>query len=169
MSERFGWMCAVVLFVIAMGCSNRVLSQTDTVPFPPQELQPVEPSEEEHPLPLEALPKAQKGYVDWVAAVKEGFIKPLASLDPNYNPMPPVDFKIRFRVKNKDVPDVVFPHQPHILWLGCRNCHPSIFLMRAGVNRVTMAEILRGESCGRCHGVVAFPISDCLRCHSKPK
>jgi hypothetical protein len=32
-----------------------------------------------------------------------------------------------------------------------------------------MVQILLGEKCGVCHGKVAFPVSECRRCHSKPK
>jgi hypothetical protein len=32
-----------------------------------------------------------------------------------------------------------------------------------------MTKIAAGEYCGRCHDRVAFPLTDCLRCHVKPK
>lgn len=130
--------------------------------------EPLPSEEEQHPLAFDYLPKAKMGYVDWVQAIKQGIIKPKDSLDPNAVTMQPIDFNVHFSVKG-DLPDVVFPHFPHTLWLDCRNCHPSIFLMRAGTNPITMEKILRGEFCGRCHGTVAFPISDCFRCHSNPK
>ena len=125
--------------------------------------------EEKRPLAFDYLPKAKMGYVDWVAAIKEGAIQPRESLDPHAVTMPAIDFQVIFKVTASGLPDVVFPHFPHTLWLDCRNCHPGIFLMQAGANPVTMAKILRGEFCGRCHGVVAFPIADCFRCHSRPK
>jgi c(7)-type cytochrome triheme protein len=124
--------------------------------------------EEQHPVAFDYLPKTKMGYVDWVQALKQGIIKPKDSLDPNAVTMQAIDFNVHFNVK-ADLPDVVFPHLPHTMWLDCRNCHPSIFLMKAGSNPITMEKILRGEFCGRCHGTVAFPISDCFRCHSKPK
>ncbi|HET6464075.1 MAG TPA: c(7)-type cytochrome triheme domain-containing protein [Nitrospiria bacterium] len=125
--------------------------------------------EEEHPQAFDYLPKTKMGYVDWVAAIKQGVIHPRDSLDPNAVTMKALDFNIIFKVNVSGLPDVVYPHYPHTLWLDCRNCHPSIFLMRAGANPVTMEKILKGEYCGRCHGIVAFPISDCFRCHSRPK
>ena len=136
-------------------------TQLDLPPFPDEE--------EEHPLAFDYLPKAKMGYVDWVAAIKEGVIKPKDSLDPNAVTMQPLNFDVIFKVNVSGLPDVVYPHYPHTIWLDCRNCHPGIFLMRAGANPVTMGKILKGEYCGRCHGVVAFPISDCFRCHSRPK
>ncbi len=79
-----------------------------------------------------------------------------------------MDFNVIFKVKG-DLPDVVYPHFPHTLWLDCKNCHPSIFVMQAGLNPVTMSNIEEGEFCGRCHGKVAFPLSECNRCHIQPK
>ena len=124
--------------------------------------------EEEHPIAFDYLPKTQLGYVDWVKAITEGVINPKESLAPDYRPMPPIDFDVVFQIEG-EIPDVVYPHYPHTIWLDCRNCHPAIFKMQAGSNPVTMEKILRGEFCGRCHGKVAFPISDCKRCHSRPK
>ena len=124
--------------------------------------------EEEHPVAFDYLPKTPLGYVDWVKAITENHINPKESLDPDYRPMPPIDFDVVFQIGG-DTPDVVYPHYPHTIWLDCRNCHPAIFKMKAGANPVTMEKIFRGEFCGRCHGKVAFPISDCNRCHSRPK
>ena len=127
-----------------------------------------EEQEEGQPIAFDHLPKTQLGYVDWVKAITENHINPKESLDPDFRPMPPINFNVAFQIEG-DTPDVIFPHFPHTIWLDCRNCHPAIFKMQAGTNPVTMDKILRGEFCGRCHGIVAFPISDCKRCHSKPK
>ena len=67
------------------------------------------------------------------------------------------------------MPDVVYPHKQHTQWLDCANCHPAIFIPQKGANQISMASILLGEKCGVCHGKVAFPVSDCRRCHSQPK
>ena len=169
--NRLKWTAALILFillfVLEIGNTNSVLSQSDELPFSPDDFQPIE---KEQAIALESLPKSKKGYTDWVEAINQGIIKPRAELvpDPDHRPMPPIDFKVRFDVK-ADIPDVVFPHLPHTQWLDCRNCHPGIFLMKAGSNPISMAKILRGEFCGRCHGKVAFPISDCQRCHSNSK
>jgi hypothetical protein len=38
--------------------------------------------------------------------------------------------------------------------------------MKAGATKFTgMFPILSGEKCGRCHGAVAFPLTECRRCH----
>ena len=129
----------------------------------------IEAEKQQHPLAFYFLPKAEQGsYVDWTAALKFGIIRPIDALDPEKKTMPPIDFNIVFKVRG-DLPDVVYPHFPHTQWLDCKNCHPSIFVMQAGVNQVTMNGIMRGEFCGRCHGKVAFPLYDCNRCHSRPK
>jgi len=128
----------------------------------------VEAEKEQHPLALYFLPKAEQGnYVDWAAALKYGIIRPVDTLDPNKKMMPPIDFNVIFKVRG-ELPEVVFPHLAHTQWLDCTNCHPKIFVMRAGVNHVTMDAIRQGEFCGRCHGKVAFPLYDCNRCHSRP-
>lgn len=126
------------------------------------------PGEEPHPLAFAFLPQTDQGYVDWVAAVDFGVIRPIDSLDAKAKALEPMDFNVIFPVKG-DLPDVVYPHYGHTLWLDCKNCHPNIFVMRAGANHVTMEGIAKGEFCGRCHGKVAFSLADCNRCHSRPK
>jgi len=126
------------------------------------------PQQQQHAIPLQILPKDNAGNVDWVKSLSQGIIKPLESLDPNKPSTPVIDLDIVFKVKG-DLPDVVYPHYPHTQWLACSNCHPKIFIMQAGANKVTMKKIEEGQFCGRCHGIVAFPLSNCTRCHSKPK
>ncbi len=129
---------------------------------------PIPPDDEEHPIAFDFMPKAKLGYVDWVAAVRDGTITPRGSIVEGEVEMTTIDFDVVFKVKGP-LPDVVYPHLPHTEWLDCRNCHPSIFKMQAGSNPVSMQKIVEGEFCGRCHGKVAFPLYDCMRCHSKPK
>lgn len=125
-------------------------------------------TQKKHPLAFYFLPKTGEGEVDWVSALSDGFIKPKESLDPVFRSIPSMDFNVAFKVKG-ELPDVVFPHLPHTMWLDCKNCHPRIFVMQAGINEVTMSNIEEGEFCGRCHGKVAFPLSECSRCHTVPK
>ena len=124
--------------------------------------------------PLEAyedLPKTESGLgngIHWVKAMDDGNIKPRwERTDPNAEPMV-MDMNI-VRVPKSSMPDVVFPHRQHTLWLACSNCHPDIFIPRKGANQISMAAILLGQKCGVCHGKVAFPVSECKRCHSQPK
>jgi len=106
--------------------------------------------------------------VDWVKALNDKLITPRTDRnDPAVQPMV-MDLNIVREVKGS-MPDVVYPHKQHTQWLDCSNCHPAIFIPQKGANQISMASILLGQKCGVCHGKVAFPVSDCRRCHSKSK
>jgi len=106
--------------------------------------------------------------VDWVKTLNENRIQPRFDRnDPNAKPMV-MDMNIVREVKGT-MPDVVYPHKQHTEWLDCSNCHPAIFVPQKGANQISMASILLGQACGVCHGKVAFPVSECRRCHSKSK
>ncbi len=122
--------------------------------------------------PLESfdkLPRSTSGnYVDWNKALDDGAIEPRNSVTPTAAAPFVFDLNIVREVKGS-MPDVVYPHKQHTQWLDCANCHPAIFIPQKGANQISMASILLGEKCGVCHGKVAFPVSDCRRCHSQPK
>lgn len=62
---------------------------------------------------------------------------------------------------------VIFPHWAHRIRFTCNVCHSEIFKMRAGSNDVTMAAIIQGKFCGKCHnGEIAWSVDNCHRCHS---
>ena len=129
---------------------------------------PPEPDLYGSSLALSPLPRNEHENIDWVTAIRDGIITPKESLDSNAKPVPPIKLDIVFRINRAlTFPDVLFPHEPHTEWLACKNCHPSPFLMRQGANPISMDQIVRGKFCGRCHGVVAFPIQECFRCHSR--
>jgi len=115
------------------------------------------------------LPKSAAGNrVDWVKALDEKKIAPRWDRnDPNAVAMA-MDLDIVFEVKGF-TPDVVYPHKQHTLILDCTNCHPAIFLPQKGANQMSMAQIMAGQKCGVCHGSVAFPVSECRRCHTQKK
>lgn len=123
-----------------------------------------EPSE---PKAFAYLPRDKYGVIDWVKAIQEEVIKPKDSLDMNQRMTGVLDLDVYFESKG-GMPGVMYPHKPHTQWLDCTNCHPKIFKMQRGSNPITMLKIVSGEYCGRCHGKVAFPLSNCLRCHSQP-
>lgn len=125
-----------------------------------------------HPAAMELakLPKDKYGLVDWAVAIKTGMVKPLDSLEPGAVAAPPFNLDIVIQTKSNFMNDVVFPHYTHTLWLTCTNCHTQIFQMKAGAHpEMTMPKIASGQYCGRCHNRVAFPLTDCTRCHVKPK
>lgn len=66
------------------------------------------------------------------------------------------------------VPPAVFPHWFHRIRFKCYACHPSIFQMKAGADKITMDAIAQGKFCGTCHnGKIAWNIAfnTCPKCH----
>lgn len=116
-----------------------------------------------------AMPRSKSGnYVDWMKALEESHIAPrFDRINPNAQGVV-MDLNIVREVKGS-MPDVVYSHKSHTQWLDCSNCHPAIFIPQKGANNISMAGILLGEQCGVCHGKVAFPVSECRRCHSQNK
>jgi len=124
--------------------------------------------------PLEAyenLPKTPSDLgngIDWIRAVEGHFISPRWDIDdPTEQPLI-MDMNI-IRVPRGSIPNELFPHRQHTMWLDCSNCHPAIFIPKKGANQISMAANLLGQKCGVCHGKVSFPFSECKRCHSQPK
>jgi c(7)-type cytochrome triheme protein len=105
--------------------------------------------------------------VRWVEALRGGHIEPRAKLYPSTE-VQLLDLDILF-VDTAGMPYVLFPHKRHTEWLDCSNCHESFFKKVAGTTPVNMFSILMGEHCGRCHGAVSFPLTECNRCHSVPQ
>lgn len=70
---------------------------------------------------------------------------------------------------------VTFNHDMHVDGSkaagSCTACHPRLFsiLGRSATKRVkviTHDAMLKGESCGACHGKQAFNFDDCTMCHA---
>ncbi|OGQ52762.1 MAG: hypothetical protein A3J24_08525 [Deltaproteobacteria bacterium RIFCSPLOWO2_02_FULL_53_8] len=124
-----------------------------------------------HPAALGSskLPRDRYGLIDWAKIVNDKMIKPRPSLDPAEEEMDPLDMDVLIEAKGDFVDDVIYPHKIHTYWLKCEVCHPQIFIPAQGQNNMTMVGIANGEWCGRCHSKVAFPLTDCRRCHSSPK
>jgi c(7)-type cytochrome triheme protein len=106
--------------------------------------------------------------VRWVEALRQGVIEPRAKLYPSTE-VEVLDLSILF-TNTANMGYVLFPHRRHTEWLDCKNCHGPIFSakLEAGTTDVNMFSVLMGEHCGRCHGAVAFPLTECTRCHSVP-
>lgn len=109
-------------------------------------------------------PDTAGNMVRWLEALEKGQINPRDTLRPG----------TKVRVLDQDIlmnlqggmPIVRFPHRKHTLWLDCANCHDELFKPKIGANDISMFQILQGEQCGLCHGAVAFPLTECNRCHS---
>jgi len=116
---------------------------------------------------LEPLPRDTAGnMVNWVKAIDSG------AINPRTNVLPETVVRLReddiIVAKFGSMAAVKFPHRAHTLWLDCANCHEHLFKSKIGANRLSMTAILNGEQCGVCHGAVAFPLTECNRCHSVP-
>lgn len=117
---------------------------------------------------LRGMPRANAGnFVDWVAALRDGLIRPRARVGSS-GEMELRETDILF-ADTRTMPVVIFPHRAHTEWLACGNCHDWLFEARRGANQISMTEIARGRACGLCHGKVAFPPTECFRCHSGPR
>jgi c(7)-type cytochrome triheme protein len=111
----------------------------------------------------EMLPKDLMDEVDWMEALRQGIIDPRASIKGRGRPERKV-FGFNFYLPGPDPSmDAYFPHSSHTQWLGCDSCHPKIFRTRG--TEFTMDDVFAGEYCGVCHGVVAFAVDSCFRCH----
>lgn len=106
--------------------------------------------------------------VDWVKSQQKGKISPVYNHMDTKEKAMPMDLHIEMQVKGT-MPDVSFPHTAHTELLECANCHTDLFLPKKGANPMTMAEIMLGQKCGVCHGSVAFPVTECRRCHAVTK
>ncbi len=112
---------------------------------------------------LALLPLDNAGNVDWIAAVKNGTIRPRAAA-PGRDSAATTVFGFDTYLRSKPGTfEAYFPHSSHTLWLACQNCHPRVF--RTTGDTLSMAAINAGEQCGQCHGKVAFPATTCERCH----
>jgi len=115
---------------------------------------------------LSALPPDKVGnLVDWVQAIAKGVINPRRVKSQLGDALPMLQTEILMD-KEGSMDMVLFPHKVHTMWLECSNCHPAIFEEKVGANNIRMEKILNGEQCGLCHGSVAFPPTNCSRCHS---
>ncbi len=119
--------------------------------------------------PAEALstlpPDGAGNRVHWVKALRGGYIAPRTNLLPETQ-VQVLDLDVLMK-RTAEMPLVLFPHRPHTEWLDCANCHNAIFEPKAGATPgVNMFAILQGQYCGQCHGAVAFPLTECRRCHS---
>ncbi|MDH3389656.1 MAG: hypothetical protein OEN02_17355 [Gammaproteobacteria bacterium] len=121
--------------------------------------------------PAEALsqlpPDTVGNRVLWNRALREQYIQPRTNIYPETK-IEVIDMDIIME-KTGELPLVLFPHRPHTEWLDCTNCHDKIFVRKVDANPVNMFAILSGQYCGQCHGAVAFPLTECNRCHSVPR
>lgn len=117
------------------------------------------------------LPKGRFGNnIDWEAAELDGKIKlvdTLPEVSVKRKPLEvPKDYSIEAKLQG--LPEIIFSHKKHAVWNGCELCHPDIYSVKTGTTKYSMEDVFAGRFCGACHGSVAFPTTDCQRCHAKP-
>ena len=117
------------------------------------------------------FPKGRFGNnVDWEMAELAGKIRlvdTLPEISVKRKPFDvPKDYSIEAKING--LPQIIFSHKKHAIWNGCELCHPDIYAVKAGTTKYTMQDVFAGRFCGLCHGSVAFPATDCQRCHTKP-
>ena len=132
-------------------------------PTGPAVKQLMEPREGLEPLP----PDTAGNKVRWLEALDKGIIAPRSNIYPETK-VELLDLDILLDPYG-NMPKVLFPHLRHTKWLDCSNCHDHIFKKKTGTSGISMLRILNGEQCGLCHGAVAFPLTECHRCHSVPR
>jgi c(7)-type cytochrome triheme protein len=129
---------------------------------------PASPGTRQLQEPRDALavlaPDTAGNQVRWVEALERGQIIPRSAISPGTE-IRLLETDILLNLKG-GTPIVRFPHRQHTLWLDCSNCHEEVFVSKAGANKLDMRKMLQGQQCGLCHGAVAFPLTECNRCHS---
>lgn len=113
------------------------------------------------------MPTAQFGnHIDWSAALAEGKIKPANNLSGTRLKAPAILQKDLNLGTTAPRSKVAFSHEKHMTEMDCSTCHPEIFnVKKKGTRMFSMELNLYGQFCGVCHMRVAFPMSDCRRCH----
>lgn len=164
LGRRLGTLVVIVLAavnIVATSGHGEPLYDRDNPAFPYLQ-SPAEAFDE--------LPPSDTGnLVDWVEALNSGKIQPW----PRFFPTRPhrasgqpseLDLDVVMSATG-DLPPVVFSHATHTALLQCESCHPALIRPLRATNRHPMAAMVEGESCGLCHGTVAFPLADCAACH----
>ncbi len=120
----------------------------------------------------EGMPRETFGNgINWEKAEEMGRIKLVDTLEGVSLKKGTMKVQKDFTLKGKveGMPDIIFSHAKHTVWNGCEVCHPDIFVgIRKGASKYSMIDLFDGKYCGVCHDKVAFPQSDCKRCHAKP-
>ena len=160
---------AIFLLVVLTALTSVVVGAGKWKPLNDDGLHdPSNPAVEVLQEPGEALsvlvPDSAGNKVDWVQSLQQGLIDPRPSLDGSRVP----EIRETTVLMKNTLPMlyVRFPHKPHTQWMSCEMCHDRIFLPQEDANPINMGKILEGEYCGLCHGAVAFPLTECSRCHN---
>lgn len=172
-ATRFAVLCLMIVVTTLAGVGATGAADTRKWAKPADDTihDPDSPGTQALQLPGDALsklpPDGAGNQVNWVKALRSGLIAPRTQIDSSTK-VQTLDRDI-LMTRTVEMPFVRFPHLAHTEWLECGNCHEKLFKLKAGTTPVSMLAILQGEYCGRCHGAVAFPLTECNRCHSVPR
>ncbi len=113
------------------------------------------------------LPTTQFGNrIDWAAALADGSITPAKKLAGKTLRSPEALQKDLNLGTTAPRSKVSFSHEKHLVEMDCNTCHPEVFnVKKKGTTLFSMELNLYGQFCGVCHMRVAFPMTDCRRCH----
>jgi c(7)-type cytochrome triheme protein len=121
---------------------------------------------------LDKMPRETFGNgINWEKAEENGSLKLMDHLEGVSVKKSTMKVQADFSLKPKveGMPDIIFSHAKHTVWNGCEVCHPDIFVgIKKGATKYSMIELFDGKYCGVCHDKVAFPQTDCKRCHVNP-
>ena len=115
------------------------------------------------------MPETETGNkIDWAKALATGKIKPKHTIfSEELSLQLPEKIAQPMSLGNAGSRSKVsFSHAEHFAEMDCSSCHPEIFnIKKKGTERFSMERNVYGIYCGACHMRVAFPMSDCRRCH----
>jgi c(7)-type cytochrome triheme protein len=93
-----------------------------------------------------------------------------AAVKPGAPPAKGGPLPITFRADPNSPGPVTFEHAKHLAkGAKCADCHPTLFKMQKGADKLSMDSMGEGKLCGACHnGTKAFGVMDgdrCATCH----
>jgi c(7)-type cytochrome triheme protein len=116
-----------------------------------------------------ALPRDNKGVVDWMRALSENQITLKPGIGPDAQPANTTDSEILFVPNGSPNKSALFRHATHTQWVSCKNCHPGLFKKRDENLQFTHDDMEAGKYCGACHFKAVILPSGCKGCHSGKK
>ena len=106
--------------------------------------------------------------IDWMQALEEKWITPAHHLSIPQPSNMSEGKELELESNWTGTPSAVFSHARHSKWHDCNDCHPGIFtIKKKATEHFEMIRNIQGDFCGVCHRTVAFPLTDCKRCHPR--
>jgi len=157
--------------IIFPACTKVYSSEEYKVCVQCHQLEPNTSQEKKFTSFAKSMPSEKFGNgINWEKAESEGRFKTIDNIVGVTAPRTKMKVLNDMIIKSKleGMPNVLFSHRKHVDWGGCKLCHPGLFSINKGHSVYSMDGIFEGKSCGACHNSVAFPLTDCRRCHTEP-